>query len=208
MDPFVATIVMRFIERLIVVLGACLAIYCGYRLFLAMPSRERGTGKLELPGGVSIHVSRIGPGVFFSLFGAAILAMSFHYGVAVELPANTAVVPDSAVVEGKIAPARATFSGISDAPPVEPKSSDVVAASIDIQRLNRAAVSLDPGLDRYVRSDIQRSLRVAKLALMRANWSPAAWGDQAKFVQWIQAGEPVPPPDAIAGAVKVYGAMP
>lgn len=88
MDPLVITIVMRFVERLIVVLGACLALYCGYKLFLAMPSREHGAGQLDLPGGVSIHISRVGPGVFFSLFGAVILAMSFHYGVAMEIPAS------------------------------------------------------------------------------------------------------------------------
>src|SRR3546814_17565740 len=82
MDPVIVTIVMRSIERLVVVGGACVAIWCGYRLFLAMPSRERGAGKLELPGGVSIHVSRVGPGVFFPLFGATIIGLSRDYGIA------------------------------------------------------------------------------------------------------------------------------
>lgn len=210
-DPIVITIVMRFIERFIVVAGGCLAIYCGYRLFLAMPSAEKGTGKLELPGGVSIHVSRVGPGVFFSLFGAVILAFSYHYGVSVDnsgiaaAPAQqVAPAPGTAVASAE--PRRTTFSGMAGTPSVEPDASTLVAVAIDIERLNRAAARLDPALDATTRSDIRRSLRAARVALMQANWSDAEWGDRATFVTWLAAGEPLPPPDAIGGAVEVYRA--
>ena len=74
MDPLLLTIGMRAIERLVIVLAGAGAIYLGYRLFLAMPNRDRSSGKLELPGGVSIFLSRVGPGVFFSLFGATVIA--------------------------------------------------------------------------------------------------------------------------------------
>ena len=205
MDPLVATIVMRFVERLLVVGGGCLAIWCGYRLFLAMPSRERGAGKLELPGGVSIHLSRVGPGVFFSLFGAVILGLSYHYGVALDLPAG--VTPQQQVAAGSTAtaaPARATFTGIGQVSGVEPDASVLVAVAVDVERLNRAARQLDPTLDANAQSDIRRSLRAAKLALMRTSWSDTQWGDRATFTAWIAAGEPMPPPDPIAGAVAVY----
>lgn len=200
MDPVVVTIIMRFVERFIVVAGGCLAIYCGYRLFLAMPSAERGSGKLEMPGGVSIHISRVGPGVFFSLFGAIILAFSYHYGVSAD---NTGFFGTPAAAN---APQRATFSGMTGTPSVEPHESDLAAVAVDVERINRAASRLDPALDASTRSDIRRSLRAAKVALMRASWSDAEWGDRATFTEWLAAGEPLPPPDAIVGAVKVYRA--
>ena len=50
----------RAVERLIALLiGAC-AIYLGYRLFSSMRElKSDGEGKVELPGGVSIYVSRV-----------------------------------------------------------------------------------------------------------------------------------------------------
>lgn len=208
MDPVVATIVMRFVERFIVVAGGCLAIYCGYRLFLAMPSAERGSGKLELPGGVSIHVSRVGPGVFFSLFGAVILGLSYHYGVSVDnggffgVTGPQQVQNPTAMTVAANAPQRATFSGISGTA----NSRDLIAVKIDIERLNRTATWLKPTLNDTQRSDIRRSLRAARVALMRENWSDAEWGDRAAFEAWLAAGEPLPPPDEIANAVEDYRA--
>ena len=185
-------------------------LHTGYKLFLAMPSREQGTGKFELPGGVSIHISRVGPGVFFSLFGAVILALSFHYGVTVDGPGAHLVGvqnPQSAGIEtakAGTAPGRATFSGVSAGTAVEPDASQITALEFDVARLNRAEIALDPSLDRFARGDIQRSLRAAKLALMLSGWSEAQWGDRSAFRSWLDNGEPMPPPDPIAGAVAVW----
>ena len=70
----------RGIERLLIVAAGALSIYLGYRLFLQMPSRpkgdEGGEGKVTLPGGISIFISRVGPGVFFGLFGAAVIGIA------------------------------------------------------------------------------------------------------------------------------------
>ena len=75
MDPLILTIVTRSVERLLVVLAGALAIYLGCRLFIDMPKAERGSGKANLPGGISIFLSRVGPGVFFSLFGAIVIGL-------------------------------------------------------------------------------------------------------------------------------------
>lgn len=75
MDPLILTIVTRSVERLLVVLAGALAIYLGCRLFIDMPNAERGSGKANLPGGISIFLSRVGPGVFFSLFGAIVIGL-------------------------------------------------------------------------------------------------------------------------------------
>ena len=68
----------RAVERLIAVLIGGGSIYLGYRLFMALPELSAdGEGKFELPGGVSIYVSRVGPGIFFALFGTALVGLAF-----------------------------------------------------------------------------------------------------------------------------------
>ena len=213
MDPLIVTIVMRSIERLVVVGGACIAIWCGYRLFLAMPSRERGAGKLELPGGVSIHVSRVGPGVFFTLFGEAILGLSLHYGIAYSGP--QASLPESANGNGEqVAAARGvSYSGI-DAGPAPTAAADllisdparVAAMQVAAERLARAAGALDPALDAFTRGDIERALRTARVELRLSVWNERDWGPADAFRLWLAQGEPEPPPPAVAAGVAVYRA--
>ena len=79
---------LRGLERLLVIAAGALAIFLGYRLFLRMPERREGEGKFELPGGISIYVSRVGPGVFFALFGAAILVWSVAQPFSYKAPAG------------------------------------------------------------------------------------------------------------------------
>ena len=69
MDP----ISFRALERILAVVIAGISIYLGYRLFLKLPDKTDSEGKFILPGNISIYISRVGPGVFFALFGAAIL---------------------------------------------------------------------------------------------------------------------------------------
>src|SRR2546421_1153464 len=89
MDSELIAVAARHFERLLIVLGGGLSIYLGYRMFLAIPraatAAETGEGKLELPGGVSIYVTRVGPGVFFALFGAVILGLGLQHGLKLEV---------------------------------------------------------------------------------------------------------------------------
>ena len=75
---------IRGLERILVVAGGALCVVLGYLLFRHMPNAPKGSGdgeggegKVQLPGGISIYVSRVGPGVFFALFGSLVLALSF-----------------------------------------------------------------------------------------------------------------------------------
>jgi hypothetical protein len=65
MDP----LVLRFVERITAVLIGGLAIYLGYHLFFRVPEHKDSAGKVMLPWNISVVMSRIGPGVFFALFG-------------------------------------------------------------------------------------------------------------------------------------------
>ncbi len=95
-------ILLRSIERLAGIFIGGLSIYFGYRLFLRLPERREGEGSIKLLD-ASIVLSRIGPGVFFALFGAAVVALSLYKGVVVET--------NDGRVEGSVAQPRA-------APPV------------------------------------------------------------------------------------------
>src|SRR5438067_50718 len=76
-----AAVGLRHLERLFVVCSGMLSTWLGYRLFLAMPTAARGDGEIKLPGGISIFLSRVGPGVFFALFGAMVVALALHEAV-------------------------------------------------------------------------------------------------------------------------------
>jgi hypothetical protein len=72
MDP----ITLRFAERLLAVLFGGMAIYLGYRLFLLVPERREGEGRFTFPWDASVVLTRVGPGVFFALFGALVVGTS------------------------------------------------------------------------------------------------------------------------------------
>ena len=81
LEPQLLGIGTRHLERLVIALSGALTIWLGYRLVLSVPLAARGTGKLQLPGGISFFISRVGPGVFFALFGAGVLAYGLHQAV-------------------------------------------------------------------------------------------------------------------------------
>src|SRR5260221_5763848 len=72
---------LRSLERILAVMVGGFTVYLGYRLFLQIPNRTDSQGKVILPGGISIYMTRIGPGCFFALFGAIVLGLSFKNAV-------------------------------------------------------------------------------------------------------------------------------
>lgn len=74
-------VLLRATERLIAVLLGGVAIVLGYRLFMNVPQATESSAEVDLPGRIKIILTRIGPGVFFALFGAGIIWASYHYQV-------------------------------------------------------------------------------------------------------------------------------
>lgn len=210
MDHQALVAILREGERALIDLGAVLAIYLGYQLFLRMPSRERGEGKLELPGGVSIFVTRVGPGVFFSLFGAAILSLSLIHGVSLDTSNGIAGGSTPAGATAAAADQAATsthYAGASEtAPAADPLLTEAMRASVllAIHSLNRAPAALKADLPASERLDIEQAIATAKLRLLQSVWKADEWGDPAAFKQWLAQGAADPPPAAIAKAVAVY----
>lgn len=75
--------ILRALERILAIFIGGMAIYLGFLLFSHIPGRRESEGKIEFPGHLSVYVARVGPGVFFALFGAIIVGISFYQGTSI-----------------------------------------------------------------------------------------------------------------------------
>ena len=166
-DGALSIALVRMAERIMVDVIAGFAIYFGYRLFLTLPLETQHSGKLTLPG-MSVTLSRVGPGVFFAVMGALVLYTSVTSTVAVEH-----------------APGK---SSVSAAMPGEPKPHEVARAAGAIQTLNCMQQSASIGGKPDWKDEVEVATRDAKLALLAGVWNAKAWGDFRAFRAWAHAG--------------------
>jgi hypothetical protein len=207
LDPQLLGIGARHLERLLIALSGTLAIWLGYRLFLSMPLVDRGTGKLQLPGGISIFISRVGPGVFFALFGAGVLAYGLHQTVQIAVSPTGAV--GSPGDAASPAPASLDYRGAIRAPLVpEDRAADrnnVVALASTLSRMAEAMKKQPPAwATPEQRLDWELALADARVRLLATVWDSQSWGSFSEFQRWIRNGEPDPPPAAIAAGVRAF----
>lgn len=167
MDAEMLAIVFRGGERLGIVVIAALCIWFGYKLFQSLPAQHNASGALTLPS-AKLVMSKVGPGVFFALFGAVILGQA----VVTQMKAGPVTATASA------AQGRQITLGVS--------SGDAQAlrhVQDDISVLNCLAGfapdQLGPG-------EADRALHKARVALISAVWQPG-W-DQAQFAA-LERGE-------------------
>ena len=152
---------LRVIERILAVVIGGMSIYLGYRLFIKLPRQKDSSGKVMLPGDVSIFFSRIGPGVFFSLFGAAVVVMSLQHGLDLDLANKASVTAESTE---KTANVRVRYMGDTGQP--EPAKREAVRAETrrTIAELNKLPSMLAPDVAASRRTDVTRAVRDSKLA--------------------------------------------
>jgi|SRR5215475_9614256 len=74
--------IVRSVERVIIVCGGILAIYLGYGLFKIATIKHDGAGRMKSDL-FEFSVTKVGPGVFFALFGAAILWVALKSPISV-----------------------------------------------------------------------------------------------------------------------------
>lgn len=206
LDPTTLAIGLRQTERLLIVLGGILAVVLGYRLFMNLPMLERGAGKIQLPGGISIFLTRIGPGVFFALFGTGVLGYSLHQGVTVSEGA-VAGRPSANVAAAPGSPQRA-YSGI--APTLRPPDAETRQAERNgvvgtIRALRDIEASVESTGQGQAKISALIGIDDAKARLMRGVWDDGDWGPRGEFEAWRNAGMPQPAPAAIARAADVFG---
>ena len=208
MEYLDALLLMRMVERLLGLLAGGLCIVLGYRLFMKLPDKTDSSGKVVLPGGVSIWLSRVGPGLFFALFGAAIVAYSFTSAVKVtnEQTGPSARAPACTAAETP-ATSRQEIAAMSDRSTEQARREarqqrlmvlrgTLVDLNATIDRLGRDAAS--PDRDRLI-----VGLQMAKVLLLRGAWD-AAWGDPDRFQSWINSGALPPAPAAMDEPAGLY----
>lgn len=220
LDPNIAFL-WRAIERFANVLIGALAIYLGYKLFMNLPERREnheGELKLMLPGDISVYASRVAPGVFFALFGTAVVLMSFvssmelHSGVQAKGAAvkQGAGQPEVMAVTAEAATQPATiYSYVSGEADVDRISTDRAAVQRDLATLR----GLEGALDEYIASGqgpamtpndantLLSTIPRVKRLLILSVWDEG-WGDPRAFTQWVKQGAVWPPP---AGMETVAG---
>ena len=198
MDP----LELRLIERILAVLIGGVSIVLGYRLFIKLPKQKDSSGKVTLPGDISIFFSRVGPGVFFSLFGAAVVVVSLQHGLELDVANRASVTAESTE---KTASVKVRYMGDGAGEP-DPARRDAlrVEARRTIAELNRFPTLLASTVDASRRTDVAQAVRESKLALMGMVWG-ADWGDFLKFRNWVNDGETDPvPPGFATEAVKTF----
>jgi len=210
MDPLLVAIVSRIFERVLVVAAGALAIYLGYRLFMNMPEHDKSSGKFVLPGGISIFLSRVGPGIFFSLFGAVVIGLSFHYGIKYDEEATATVVAAAAVNGTELAqPARRTFTGIAPSAGMASPSDTLRERNtvlIAVTALNKAAAALPADMAAYDRRQILQGIHDAKLRLLQSVWDAEQWGEFEIAAVWLRDNGDAEPPPQLAKAVGYFRA--
>lgn len=176
-------VTLRALERILSVLVGALCVYLGYRLFLHIPEQREGQGKIEFPGGVSVFVARVGPGVFFALFGAMIVGLSLTKGIAVSRPGGGEQQVYAGLSPGSAGSIPRDLA--QERPLVE----------LGVEFLNTLPSLLVKDLGEAERREVGTRRREIKLLLMERVWGPD-WGNLEAFRLWVEAGaaDPVPAP--------------
>jgi hypothetical protein len=206
-------ITLRFAERLLAVLFGGMAIYLGYRLFLKVPNRQDGDGKFSFPGDISIVLARVGPGVFFALFGAAVVGTSLFKGIEWQHGRQSPSAVVETTVQSNSPPARTVetvdFKGAGALLHVQDREARAAARRMlrrEIAFLNDLTSYLRRDLSSQERSEIEFEIPRIKLALMKPVWGDRSegWGDFGQFELWLRNAASDPPPLDLKDAVQLY----
>jgi hypothetical protein len=198
-------ITFRFIERSLAVIIGGIAVLLGYRIFLKIPESRDSEGKITLPWNITVILSRVGPGVFFALFGAGVVAFSLYKGLEISEKKSGSAAEIASTATGATGESREFKWGAAPTPAGE------AAARADARALLRRDIGIlnnitNSDLPEHERTLIELAIPRIKLALMKPMWggAEAGWGAPSEFETWLKDGEPDPAPPNIAQAVEYY----
>lgn len=201
MDP----IAWRMIERILAVVIGGVAIYLGYRLFLKVPERHDSEGRITLPWDITVFLSRVGPGVFFALFGAAVVVYGLHESVSYTRERSGEVVDGKG--GGRAAQAeRVIWGGVGPGATIEQGETLRAArlrGRLDIEFLNGLPQMLRSDLTDEQRRVVLQRIASLKLRIMELLWA-ADWGDMAAFRDWAAGSVNEPAPKGLEEAAEYF----
>ena len=203
MDADVLLLTFRFIERLTNVLLGGFAVYLGFKLFLHLPTHTDSQGKIILPGGVSVYLSRIGPGAFFALFGTVVLVYSLSLKAETDRSANT----DSDSTTTISYRDRVVYSIERKGSKVSPED-DLAKVVMDLETLSdaeRVAKSTlegnpDSSFDLELATKLNTAIPRLRSLLVRSQWR-REWGDPYIFIEWLEKKRTTIPDDYDAAMI-------
>ena len=193
--------VLRLLERLIAVSMGGLAIYLGYRLFRSVKVTGEGDATVKLPGDVTVMVSRVGPGVFFALFGALVLGASLAFPVHYSQTEGPAGGAGMSVELTGIGPA--SLPAASASPEEVPPEIERLRVRQHIEVLNQVPQLLKAGLTAGQRGRIDQEILATKLRLMGSVWSED-WGAFDTFRLWAEGAAAAPESAAFRKAAAFF----
>jgi hypothetical protein len=174
------------ILRLLQILAGVLLCVLGYRLFRQMPTSD-GTAEVSLTDHLKFNLSKVGPGVFFALFGAAIMIQAISSPPRLER--------ESSPMASKTVPTqeRVLIAGQRDATVAEGAVLTTEKLQSQLRFLNGLAGLLRKDLSIEQRVKFENDQREAKLALMAGAWDKKRWGDFTTFAAWAQGDRTITP---------------
>lgn len=177
---------LRAIERLVGVLLGGLAIYLGYRLFMNIPQATESSAEADFSGKLKIILTRIGPGVFFALFGAGIIWASYHYQVtAGPYIGNPVVKADSLKPDTQDSTRLVYYNGMSEGAVVNKEV--IESQRAEVRRALRVLNKWLVGKSLAEQAALEPILTTSRLALIQSVWQ-SNWGGHEEFRNWIKDG--------------------
>jgi hypothetical protein len=197
METDLIVVVMRSLEKIAAVAGGILAVWIGYKLFSLVPHRAEGEAKIAFPGGFSLFATRVGPGVFFALFGTGLIAYTVTSPVSYEFDKKK----DTGVFNGM-----SGSSNNSAAPSgFVPRPAGTPEVESSVRALNVWFSSTAASLDGTSKNNIRVAIREAKLSMMREIWDREKWGDYDILQNWaVENGETGALPAVTQEAKAIY----
>jgi hypothetical protein len=182
MDPNILVIVVQGIEKLVTLAGGLLSIWIGYRLFAQIPASQNSGGQFNLPGGASFVLSKVGPGIFFALFGSVVLGYSVTRPVSFNLSDENRRISTTYSGMAETAAGTETQQTCLVVPPNSPPRAEI------IRLLNKWLASLPSEADGAMKSDRSLAVREAKLAMLREFFTSGSWTPSrpAHFPQFLK----------------------
>lgn len=195
-------LLLRLIERCLAVAIGGFCIFFGYRLFLALPEVRDASGQFSLPMNIRIVVSRVGPGVFFALFGAGIVALSLYRSIEYERSVSGGASIAEASTHEKFA---GLGTSLSDNGAKERANARALLRR-DFAVLNTIPHLLKPDLPPQDLDSATAAMERVKLALMRPVWGEPedGWGDEPSFEAWVKNGQPRPVPATLTEPARLF----
>jgi hypothetical protein len=196
-------ILFRTLERLVAVAIGGLCIWLGYRLFKAIPEQRDGEARIQFSGGISVYVARVGPGVFFALFGAAVLVVSLYSGITYQETSTIAGRPAQNMSQepglaGVSETREATYQGFNRGG----TSVNDTRESTRQRGLLLMDIAFMNGLETDDLASRARGTSI-KLELMEKVWA-GDWGSWEAFQIWAEAGAEDPVPAGLESAVEYF----